>query len=473
MRTAAGIVIFFFPLAAGFIGLGCAGSPAIDSSEAGKTTSYQAGSPVFDIEAIPAGGDSVSAVDLYMSIPYPSLIFEKCNGGFRARYEITADLIDRTTANSPVEVTWAETTFVEQYEVTQSFEPILIFKRIPAAPGSYRLDVTLEDHIGAKKGRRMQGIGLMDPDDTRPSLGRISLRVRRHDGTVVPQISFFLPERTDSIGCAIEAYGFPRGGDSRIELHALRFPADTSIAVSPAYFSVMPVPIGHSLIDFARPDTVWSSAGTMIVRRRHETFEIRVPPLPQGMYRFDYTVTTRTAAGTDTTLTAGRFYSVTGPGFPRPVTYPELIAAATYLANQREMSVLRHAAGPAEQRKQFEAFWLSLGGDPVRAAALIRKYYGRVEEANRLFSIVKEGWRSDRGLLYCVLGPPASVTNRLDTQTWYYDLSGNANENTYVFTRVIKQGEGLKVEDYILSRFGGYESFWTRILAKWRSGDPM
>jgi hypothetical protein len=75
-------------------------------------------------------------------------------------------------------------------------------------------------------------------------------------------------------------------------------------------------------------------------------------------------------------------------------------------------------------------------------------------------------------MLYCVLGPPAEITESLDTQRWYYELTPNELENTFEFKKVLKVGEGMSVEDYYLYRDPGYESFWTRMIARWRGGRP-
>jgi GWxTD domain-containing protein len=190
------------------------------------------------------------------------------------------------------------------------------------------------------------------------------------------------------------------------------------------------------------------------------------------MYKIDVRVATRIPGGGDTVLSAARYYCIKGPGFPRPVTLGELIDAFAYIATNKEMSELRSAAGPEERRKKFEELWLQFARDPVRASALIKKYYGRVEEANRLFTIEQEGWRTDRGMLYCVLGPPAQIRIERDTQIWYYDLSGNENDNTFVFQRVIRSGEGLTVEDYFLNRKAVYEKIWAWMVARWRRGEP-
>jgi GWxTD domain-containing protein len=473
LRGAASPAALLFSVIIPLVCSGCFGTPGLDSADAGKTSSYQAGSPSFDIETIQAQGDSLSAIDLYLSIPFPSLIFERAGGGFRSRCEITARLSDRHSDQLVQDVSWAETTFVRQYETTQSFEPITLQKRIAALPGSYRADVTLEDLITGRRASRAQGVTIVDPTDEAPALGRISLIQKRRDGTSLPQISFFVPLRTDSIGCRVGAYNLPASSDTRIEMRVLRFLADTSIALPPFAYSILPIPLGHSLIDFNRADTACDVTRTLRAAHRSESLEFRVPPLRQGMYRIEFTAGTRTPRGEDTTLFSFRYYSIKGPGFPRPVTYSELIDGAVYIATDMEMKALRSATGTEEQRKKFEQFWLSFTGDPARSSALIKKYYGRVEEANRLFTITREGWRTDRGMLYCVLGPPVEVSNNLDTQTWYYDLTGSVSDNTYIFKRVIKSGDGLTVEDYILYRQNGYESFWDRMTARWRRGDPL
>ncbi|HTY57688.1 MAG TPA: GWxTD domain-containing protein, partial [Bacteroidota bacterium] len=313
---------------------------------------------------------------------------------------------------------------------------------------------------------------VIDPLEAGPAIGRISLIARKRDGTTLPQISFFVPQRRDSVDCTVPVYNLPPGRESRIEIRVFLFGGDTTTAVPPYYYSVLPVSMGHAIIDFEKPDTLYRAIRSVTASRRVELLTFRFPPLRRGMARIDCLVSARTASGNDTALFAGRYYSVQGQGFPRPVTLSDLISAVVYIATPEEMSAIREATGGDEQRKRFEDLWLGFGGgDRTRAAGLIRKYYARVAEANRLFTIMREGWRTDRGMLYCVLGPPVEVRNQLDTQTWYYDLGGNAADNTFLFKRILRTGEGLNVEDYVLYRGAGYETFWTRMVAKWRSGE--
>jgi GWxTD domain-containing protein len=471
MRGAPSPGAWFPPLIVMLLWAGCSGRQALEQAVDGTSSSYKPGSPGFDIETAEVQGDTLSAVDLYLSVPFPSLIFEKSGDGFRSRCEITARLTDREDQLTG-EVAWAETTYVDRYESTQSPDPRIFRRRITAPPGNYRILVTIEDLVDGRKAAKAQSVKIFDPADAGPALGRIALMARMRDGTRLPQISFYVPLRGDSGSCTIGAYNFPSADDSRIDMRVLRFGVDTSVAVAPFYFTVMTASVNRTQVDFEKPDTPFTAARIFRPARREESLEFRIPPLRQALYRFDFMATTRTRGGGDTAFSAGRYYSVQGPGFPRPVTFGELIESAVYLANEKEMRVLRSAATPEEQRKRFEDFWLSLAGDPARASTVIKKYYGRVEEANRLFTVAREGWRSDRGMLYCILGPPSEITNRLDVQTWYYDLSGNANENAFAFKRIVRSHAGLTVEDFLLYRQAGYEPFWERILSRWRNGYP-
>ncbi|HMK37919.1 MAG TPA: GWxTD domain-containing protein, partial [Bacteroidota bacterium] len=399
------------------------------------------------------------------------LIFEKWPAGFRSRCEITARLIPAAEGVPAQEVSWAETTFVERYETTQSYDPLRFRRRISAPPGPYRIGVTAEDPIAGRKASKYQSVTILDPAGRGPALGRISIAAGNRDGVPLRQISFHIPQLPDSLGCAVDAYNFPDSLDARIVLSVLRFAVDTGEAFVPYSYMVAARPFGHSLVDFSRRDTVYSRSMTMRARRRDETLEFSIPPLPRGLFRIEITASTRDDPGSGEMLSAVRYFAIQCPGFPRPVTYSDLIDAAAYIATQNEMLQLRQARSPAEQRRQFEDLWLSFTGDPARASALLRKYYGRVAEANRLFTVVREGWKTDRGILYCILGPPVEVRTFADKQTWYYDLSQNASYNSYVFEHEVQTAEGLTLDDYYLYRQPLYEPFWKRIISGWRNGE--
>ena len=393
--------------------------------------------------------------------------------GFRARYDVTLRMDSLANGAFVDEQMWAETTLVTAYERTQRFDPLLVLKHVPAAPGRYSLLVTLEDLQSGEKASRSQSVTVVDPSGTLPAIGRVMLQSKRVEGRFLPEIAFHIPFDAESLRCAVDVYNVPPNSQLSADLRILKFHADTSSALPPFTYSLMGLPIGYGLVDFEKADTVYTRSYLAAATRRLQTVAFRIPQLEEGLFRFDVQVRAPKEVGGDTALVTTRFYSLKGSGFPRPATIREMIEAAVYIATDKEYRALIAATHPEDQRAKFEEFWLNLVKEKSLASAMIRRYYTRVEEANRLFTTVREGWRTDRGMLYIVLGPPGNVTNQLDTQIWFYDFPGGVQYNTYTFKRVIRQGEGVSVEEYVLYRRTYYEVFWDRMVAKWRSGEGL
>ncbi|HXX63683.1 MAG TPA: GWxTD domain-containing protein [Bacteroidota bacterium] len=449
---------------------GCSSSSAIDASDAGKSVIYEAAAASFDIEVVPISSETETGLMLYLSIPNTSLIFEKVPQGFRARYDITVRLHDRRSDGFVQELSWQDTTLVEHYDQTQIFAPIMRTKRITSPPGQYRLEVELDDRIDGKSARRTLGVSVENVRSSSVAIGRPILWKKSPDGATAPVMSFHVPLSGDSLQCRFDLYNLPRDRDIPIELMLLQYRSDTTSPISPYTAMLLPLPLGWGLVNIERPDTITREIRAVRATSRKETLVMALPPLAVGLYQFSLRLEGQAASGEDTTIIARRFYAMKGPGFPKPVRLSELIDPLVYIATPKEMAQIRRASTPAEQRAKFEEFWLSTTHDPSLAAAQIKRYYTRVEEANRLFTTTRDGWRTDRGMLYCIIGAPADVTTHLDTQTWTYEYQGSNEVNTYVFKRLLKETEGLTIIEYVLNRLPSYEMFWDRMVDKWRSG---
>ncbi|MEW6510182.1 MAG: GWxTD domain-containing protein [Bacteroidota bacterium] len=455
--------------------LSCSGSSALDASDAGKSASYQPGVTSFDIEAVSLPADSEAGFDLFISIPPPSLTFTRELDGFRALFDVTARVSNRESAEFVSEFAWSETTLVAEYDATQKFEPLILTKRILTQPGKYALEVLLEDRNSDQSATRSQGLNVIDPAQKEPAIGRLLVQSKHIDGRFWPQVSFHIPVGAESLRCAVDVYNIPPNERLPVDIRILRFKADTSLALPPHAYSIVPTPMGYGLVNLEKADTLTRVAMIASVAKRRQTLLYYIPPIREGLYRFDIRVTAQTTEGaaSETSMVASRFYSIKSRGYPKPVTLHDLIESAGYIATGIEMKTMWEGGPQIELRDRFEAFWLNLAKERTAATGLIRRYYSRVEEANRLFTTVREGWRTDRGMLYIVLGPPGEILNHLDTQTWYYNLSGGQLVNTYTFKRIIREGEGLSVEEYVLYRRAYYESFWDRMVGKWRGNETF
>ncbi|MFD1873509.1 GWxTD domain-containing protein [Hymenobacter bucti] len=151
--------------------------------------------------------------------------------------------------------------------------------------------------------------------------------------------------------------------------------------------------------------------------------------------------------------------------FPGQSTAPELIEPLLYLTTAAERQQLRQAADP---KRAVDQFWLaSAGGDQARGRDYIRRYYGLVTLANELFTGHKAGWLTDRGLLYVVLGAPASV-RRLGTgeERWTYDALDRTGRATIFTFR--PRPSTLAPDNYELVRRPEYQTLWYAAVERWR-----
>lgn len=97
-----------------------------------------------------------------------------------------------------------------------------------------------------------------------------------------------------------------------------------------------------------------------------------------------------------------------------------------YIAGQAEIDSILAGTTPEDKRSRFEQYWKLLDPTPgtIRNEAF-DDYYARVAYANKNYRSYNDGWLTDMGMVYIVLGPPTQV-DRLNTRdgrlvfTWIY-----------------------------------------------------
>lgn len=82
-----------------------------------------------------------------------------------------------------------------------------------------------------------------------------------------------------------------------------------------------------------------------------------------------------------------------------------------YIITEAEKSVFLSLPNEEERGKFIQSFWKKKDPDPSTAENEFKiAYYKRIAIANKLFSVgKKDGWRTDRGKIFILLGPPQEV----------------------------------------------------------------
>jgi GWxTD domain-containing protein len=149
--------------------------------------------------------------------------------------------------------------------------------------------------------------------------------------------------------------------------------------------------------------------------------------------------------------------------FPTFTKVKELISALHYITTDQERENLLTAQN---QKEILDEFLINLTGDKVLAKNIVKSYFKRVFEANNLFTSSKEGWKTDKGMVYIIFGKPDKVYYENGHEDWSYEKNPLYNELNFYF-QVKNTDKGYVYE---LERLKEYNEIWIAIIEKWRRG---
>ena len=155
---------------------------------------------------------------------------------------------------------------------------------------------------------------------------------------------------------------------------------------------------------------------------------------------------------------------VVDPSFPRKQSIEELVEAMRYLTTDEEYETMVSAE---DKKKEFDEFWISNTQSPERAKKMIRGYFRRISEANTLFTSYKEGWKTDKGMIYTILGPPSKVYIQDQRENWIYSKSFELSTISFTFVKVETPYSN---NHYVLERRADYKAAWFKAIELWRKG---
>jgi GWxTD domain-containing protein len=184
--------------------------------------------------------------------------------------------------------------------------------------------------------------------------------------------------------------------------------------------------------------------------------EAREPILldKEGIYHFQY----------DTLIREGYTLIRYEDDYPKITRAENLLESIRYLTTRQEYDKL---FASRDKKEAVDSYWLALAGNKERARVLIRNYYSRVQFANRVFTSYLEGWKSDRGMIYIIFGPPASIYRSDESEVWNYNQLFNYNSFSFTFDKL---SNPFSDNDYRLRRSAYYEIPWYRAVDSWREG---
>jgi hypothetical protein len=162
----------------------------------------------------------------------------------------------------------------------------------------------------------------------------------------------------------------------------------------------------------------------------------------------------------DTTALEGFSFRVE-EDYPQYSKLANLSGPLIYITTRQEYDRLESAG---TNKKAFDRVVLSITTDTERARILMRNYFRRVELANRYFTSYKEGWKTDRGMVYIIFGIPDQVYKFSDREVWRY--KNDQFDINFTFSR---SNSLFDPDNYVLIREKKFESTWYEVIDLWRN----
>lgn len=215
-----------------------------------------------------------------------------------------------------------------------------------------------------------------------------------------------------------------------------KFPMNLNPALPP--FSMTPYRFSNTIED------------TTFIYKRNELFTLS----ESGIYFIQ----------TDTSQTEGIAIICMKKGFPTFSTPSEMLISLRYLLNNREYKLYM---GYQNKKLAIDEFWLKAGTNIARGKDLIKVYYNRAVLANIYFSSFKEGWQTDRGMIYIIFGKPNYVYKTMTTEKWIYGNLQSSSSLSFVFEM---QPNPFSDNNFVLNRLEYYKAIWYQAVSTWRDG---
>ena len=152
-----------------------------------------------------------------------------------------------------------------------------------------------------------------------------------------------------------------------------------------------------------------------------------------------------------------------GETYPRVTSTEDMIGPLAYLSSSPEFNELIRQTN---KKLAVDNFWIQSAGNVSKARELIRIYYNRVFFANYYFTSFKEGWKTDRGMMFIIYGPPNKLSKVNGTETWTYYRKKGREPLRFTFSRY---NTPYSDNDFTLER-NFVNSMWMEAVQEWRRG---
>jgi GWxTD domain-containing protein len=358
------------------------------------------------------GDDDKAKVDIFVQVPFREIQFIRSSNGFEGGYSVTISIYDEKAENLVLEKVWNEKISTQSFDEASAKENFNISHRsFNLDINTYFIKTTVMDRE-SKQEFASERLFTVKDFEADPSISDILLissnTVVGGKSKVIPNISRNVSNSEKKINMFFEIYS-DLDAEYKIEY----------------------------VITNKEREVLSTKSETQVVNKGKTQVYYTFMDSSLGLGTYLLTVTIKDSDDNNIVATAKPFFS-RWVGLPSTVEdIDKAIAQVVYIANPDEMDYMKDGKTEQEKTKRFLEFWKSKDPSPGNDEnEVFEQYFNRVAFANENFSHYVDGWSTDRGMVFIILGVPSNIErhpfeyNAKPYEIWqYYELN-----KSFVFT---------------------------------------
>jgi len=342
--------------------------------------------------------DSVD-IEIIIKVPFDAVVFVKDGDYFVGKYEINILLLDEQEAQVASKI-WTQEIRTKNYDETNSTEHYDVSKIVfREGPSNYFLTIGIMDLETKKSSFRKKKLNLKDFYSRTLTISKIFIVdqvITHEDGTIelIPSINNSVKNENDYF-----YIGFVLLSDSGY-----------------ANFNYTISDMDNNIILQGEYNKYLKKG------RTQELVKIKRQKLGYNRYKFHLRIDIN-----NETVEQDLVFNVRWYGMSNYINnLDEAIQQLRYIASAKTIRDMLKSS-EEEKKEKFKKFWADLDPSPgTEKNELMEEYYRRVAYANEHFSNFLPGWKTDRGMIFILFGPPSEVErhpfemNTRPYEIWYY-----------------------------------------------------
>jgi GWxTD domain-containing protein len=374
--------------------------PTEFASMAGKPKFFQ------DVLDFSPGKNNLTRLDVFIMVPYPSIQFIQSEKGYAGKYSVTISVFDKDKVKLVEEKTWNTKLEVNDFEHTTSKENNSVtMKSFSLPPGEYFIRSAVRDHE-SNNDYLLEKVYKVRDLSSDLAVSDVMLLAKKTEDKGVNKIT---PNITGDV--TVQKDGLPFFYEIYTKNHC---------KLNTKYI----------ILDAKKKKVFEDSMFKDVDSGRTQVFyTIKDSSINLGKYSLEVTLNN---PENNLTVSTQRLFISRWTGVPALITdLDKAVDEMVYIASPHDIDTIEAARTKDEKLKRFLAYWKKLSPTPeTDDNAVFNEYYQRVTYANEHFSKYFEGWNTDRGMVFILLGPPDNIQRHpfdLDSkpyEVWeYYNLN--------------------------------------------------